>query len=66
MARLTVPKVPTFVKGLCRPGGVLVAVGIAGSMAGANTLATDGSPGGMVGTILGGLNSMQPISILFL
>jgi len=46
-------------------GVVLVAVGIAGSMAGANTLATDVSPGGMVGTILGGLNTMQPISIMF-
>jgi MFS family permease len=56
---------PDPFSGLVFIGVILVAVGIAGSMAGANTLATDVSPGGMVGTILGGLNTMQPISILF-
>jgi hypothetical protein len=40
-------------------------VGMAGSIAGANTLASDASPEGMVGSILGGLNTMQPIGILF-
>jgi MFS family permease len=43
---------------------MLVAVGVAGSMAGANTLASDAAPAGMVGTVLGGLNTMQPIGIL--
>jgi MFS family permease len=41
------------------------AVGMAGAMAGANTLAADASPKGMVGSILGGLNTMQPIGVLF-
>jgi DHA1 family tetracycline resistance protein-like MFS transporter len=44
---------------------VLVAFGIAGSIAGANTMATDVSPKALVGSILGGLNTMQPIGMLF-
>jgi MFS family permease len=44
---------------------IFASVGIAGAMAGANTLASDASPEGMVGSILGGLNTMQAIGILF-
>jgi MFS family permease len=44
---------------------VFASVGMAGAIAGANTLASDASPKGMVGSILGGLNTMQPIGILF-
>ncbi|MEE9504105.1 MAG: MFS transporter [Thermodesulfobacteriota bacterium] len=44
---------------------IFAAVGMAGSIAGANTLASDASPKGMVGSILGGLNTMQPIGVLF-
>jgi len=44
---------------------VFASVGMAGAIAGANTLASDASPRGMVGSILGGLNTMQPIGILF-
>lgn len=44
---------------------VLVGIGIAGSIAGANTLATDVSPKALVGSILGGLNTMQPIGMIF-
>jgi Na+/melibiose symporter-like transporter len=44
---------------------IFVAVGMAGAITGANTLASDASPKGMVGSILGGLNTMQPIGILF-
>jgi hypothetical protein len=44
---------------------LFASVGLAGSIAGANTLAADASPKGMVGSILGGLNTMQPIGILF-
>jgi MFS family permease len=44
---------------------LLAGVGMAGSIAGANTLATDASPKGMVGSILGGVNTMQPIGALF-
>ena len=39
--------------------------GFSGAVVGANTLATGVSPKGMVGTILGGLNTMQPIGMLF-
>jgi MFS family permease len=44
---------------------LLAGIGMAGSIAGANTLATDASPKGMVGSILGGVNTMQPIGALF-
>jgi len=44
---------------------IFASVGMAGAIAGANTLASDASPEGMVGSILGGLNTMQPIGILF-
>ena len=44
---------------------ILGAFGMAGSVAGSNTLATDASPKGMVGAILGGVNTMQPLGILF-
>lgn len=44
---------------------VLAAFGISGSVAGANTMATDASPPNMIGAVLGGLNTMQPIGILF-
>ena len=43
----------------------IVGIGMAGSVTGANTLATDAAPKGMTGVILGGLNSMQPVGILF-
>ncbi|MEI6125016.1 MAG: MFS transporter, partial [Pseudomonadota bacterium] len=44
---------------------ILVGFGIAGAIAGANTMATDVSPKALVGSILGGLNTMQPIGMLF-
>ncbi len=44
---------------------VLVSFGIAGANAGANTLATDAAPKDIVGSILGGLNTMQPIGLIF-
>jgi MFS family permease len=43
---------------------VIVAFGISGSIAGANTMATDVTPKAMLGSILGGLNTMQPIGML--
>ena len=46
-------------------GVIFISFGMAGAIAGANTLASDASPEGMVGSILGGLNTMQPIGILF-
>ena len=44
---------------------LFASVGLAGAVAGANTLAADASPKGMVGSILGGLNTMQPLGVLF-
>jgi MFS family permease len=44
---------------------VLAGFGMAGYLAGANTLASDASPKSIVGSILGGLNTMQPIGVLF-
>jgi MFS family permease len=43
----------------------LAGIGMAGSVVGANTLATDASPKDMVGSILGGLNTMQPLGVFF-
>jgi MFS family permease len=50
---------------LLYPGVICLAFGMAGGIAGANTLASDVSPKGMVGSILGGLNTMQPLGVLF-
>jgi len=44
---------------------VMVALGMPGTMAGANTLTADGAPPGMVGSIMGGMTTMQPIGIIF-
>jgi hypothetical protein len=38
---------------------------MSGSIAGANTLAIDAAPITMMGSIMGGLNTMQPIGVLF-
>jgi len=44
---------------------ILAGFGMSGAIVGANTLAADASPKGLVGSILGGLNTMQPIGVLF-
>lgn len=44
---------------------VMVALGMPGTMAGANTLTADGAPPGMVGSVMGGMTTMQPIGIIF-
>jgi MFS transporter, DHA1 family, tetracycline resistance protein len=51
--------------GLTYGAVVLAGIGIAGSIAGANTMASDVSPKALIGSILGGLNTMQPIGMLF-
>ncbi len=56
---------PNPFSGLVYLGVILAAFGFAGSIAGANTLAADASPPGMIGGIFGGLNTMQPIGVLF-
>ncbi len=42
----------------------LMGIGMAGAVVGANTLASDAAPRQLLGSILGGLNTMQPIGIL--
>jgi MFS family permease len=44
---------------------ILAGFGMSGSIIGANTLAVDAAPKGLIGSILGGLNTMQPIGVLF-
>jgi MFS family permease len=57
--------VPDPFSGLVYVGVIFISIGMAGSIAGANTLASDVSPKGMLGSVLGGLNTMQPIGMLF-
>ena len=44
---------------------LMAGFGMSGVMVGANTMAADASPKGLVGSVLGGLNTMQPIGVLF-
>jgi MFS family permease len=50
---------------ICFVAASFVGIGMAGCIAGANTLAIDAAPITMMGSIMGGLNTMQPIGILF-
>lgn len=43
----------------------LMGLGIAGAVPGANTIASEVSPRPLVGSILGGLNTMHPLGVLF-
>jgi MFS family permease len=43
----------------------LIGVGFSAATLGATTLAIDASPRPLVGSILGGLNSMQPVGVIF-
>ena len=56
---------PTPFSPLCFVAASFAGIGMAGSIAGANTLAIDASPITMMGSIMGGLNTMQPIGMLF-
>ncbi len=56
---------PNPFTGLIYPAVILAGFGLSGALVGANTLAADSSPKGMVGSILGGVNTMQPIGIFF-
>jgi MFS family permease len=50
---------------LCFVAALFAGVGMAGSIVGANTLAMDASPITLMGAVMGGLSTMQPIGILF-
>ena len=56
---------PTPFSPLCYVAAVCAGIGMSGTIAGANTLAIDASPITMMGSVMGGLNTMQPIGILF-
>lgn len=56
---------PNPFSGLIFPAVILAGFGMAGAIVGANTLAIDASPKGLVGSVMGGLNTMQPIGVLF-
>jgi DHA1 family tetracycline resistance protein-like MFS transporter len=43
----------------------LMGLGIAGAVTGANTIASEVSPRPLLGSILGGLNTMHPLGVLF-
>jgi MFS family permease len=43
----------------------LMGIGVAGAVTGANTLASEVSPKPLLGSVLGGLNSMHPLGVLF-
>lgn len=44
---------------------VLIGTAYAGAVTGTSTLATDASPKHLVGSVLGGLNTMMPIGVIF-
>ncbi len=46
-------------------GTALIGAGMGGAIAGSNALGADNSPKPILGSIMGGLNTMQPIGILF-
>jgi MFS family permease len=50
---------------ICFVAAIFAGIGMAGSIAGANTLAMDASPITLMGAVMGGLSTMQPIGILF-
>jgi len=56
---------PSPFHGIVFLGVAFCSFAMAGSITGANTLASDASPREIVGAILGGLNTMQPIGVLF-
>jgi MFS family permease len=50
---------------LCFIGAILAGIGMSGSIAGTNTLAIDAAPPTLMGAVMGGMNTMQPLGILF-
>ncbi len=50
---------------ICFLAAIFAGIGMAGSIVGANTLAMDASPITLMGAVMGGLSTMQPIGILF-
>lgn len=65
LGMLLVGLAPTPFSPICYVAAALAGIGMSGSIAGANTLAIDAAPITMMGSIMGGLNTMQPIGVLF-
>ena len=61
---LLVAVAPSPFHPLCYVAAIVAGIGMAGSIVGANTLAMDASPITLMGAVMGGLSTMQPIGIL--
>ena len=64
VSMLLIAVAPSPFHWLCFAASILAGIGMAGSIAGANTLAMDASPITLLGAVMGGLGTMQPIGIL--
>jgi len=65
LGMLLVALAPSPFHWLCFIAAIVAGIGMAGSIVGANTLAMDASPITLMGAVMGGLSTMQPIGILF-
>jgi MFS family permease len=65
ISMLLIAAAPNPFHWLCLVAALFAGIGMAGSIAGANTLAMDASPITLLGAVMGGLGTMQPIGILF-
>jgi len=64
ISMLLIAAAPSPFHWLCMVAAIFAGIGMAGSIAGANTLAMDASPITLLGAVMGGLGTMQPIGIL--
>lgn len=63
ISMLLIAVAPSPFHWLCFIAALLAGIGMAGSIAGGNTLAMDASPITLLGAVMGGLGTMQPIGI---
>jgi MFS family permease len=64
VSMLLIAAAPSPFHWLCLVAALFAGFGMAGSIAGANTLAMDASPITLLGAVMGGMGTMQPIGIL--
>ena len=65
LGMLVMGTAPDPYSAICYIAAVFAGVGMAGSIAGANTLALDVAPITQMGAVMAGMNTMQPIGVLF-
>lgn len=63
ISMLLIAVAPSPFHWLCFIAAIFAGIGMAGSIAGGNTLAMDASPITLLGAVMGGLGTMQPIGI---